>query len=68
MTVNARMSGSLASATGTITIDLVDSQTGKLVWRGWSDGTLDGIDAQAVIEARVDQAVTRIMEKLPPRF
>ena len=53
---------------GTITIDLVDSRTNKLVWRGWSEGSLDGIDAQAVIEARVDDAVAKIMTRLPPRM
>lgn len=51
---------------GTITLDLVDAHTNKLVWRGWSEGTLDGIDNQALIEARVDEAVTKILQKLPP--
>ena len=53
---------------GTITIDLVDSRTNRLVWRGWSEGTLDGIDQQDVIEARVDAAVASIMQRLPPRL
>lgn len=53
---------------GTITIDLVDSRTNRLVWRGWSEGNLDGIDAQDVIEARVDEAVSKIMTRLPPRM
>jgi hypothetical protein len=53
---------------GTITIDFVDAHTNKLVWRGWSEGSLDGIDAQAVIESRVDEAVTKILDKLPPRL
>jgi hypothetical protein len=51
---------------GTITIDLVDARTNRLVWRGWSEGTLDGIDNQALLEARVDDAVTKILQKLPP--
>jgi hypothetical protein len=53
---------------GTITIDLVDNRTNRLVWRGWSEGSLDGIDSQDVIEARVDDAVSRIMTRLPPRM
>jgi hypothetical protein len=53
---------------GTITIDLVDAKTRKLVWRGWSDGSLDGIDSQTTIEARVDEAVAKIMKQLPPRI
>lgn len=51
---------------GTITIDLVDAKTNKLVWRGWSEGVLDGIDDQSIMESRVDAAVTMILQKLPP--
>ena len=53
---------------GTITLDFVDAATNKLVWRGWSEGTLDGIDNQAVLEARVDEAVSKILQQLPPRL
>ncbi|MGE0450790.1 MAG: DUF4136 domain-containing protein [Vicinamibacterales bacterium] len=52
---------------GSITIDLVDARTKKLVWRGWSEGSLDAIDNQATIEAMVDEAVRKIMHLLPPR-
>jgi hypothetical protein len=52
---------------GTITLDLVDARTKRLVWRGWSEGSFDGIDSQAIIEARVDEAVAKILERLPPR-
>lgn len=52
---------------GTITIDLVDPKTKKLVWRGWSEGSLDAIDNQNTIDAMVDEAVTKIMRLLPPR-
>lgn len=51
---------------GTLTLDLVDSRTKKLVWRGWSEGVLDGIDEQRVLESRLDDAVRRILSKLPP--
>ena len=53
---------------GTITLDFVDARTNKLVWRGWSKGSLDGIDNQSLIEARVDDAVAKILQKLPPRL
>jgi hypothetical protein len=53
---------------GTITIDFVDARTNKLVWRGWSEGTLEGIDSQDLLESRVDEAVTKILQKLPPRI
>jgi hypothetical protein len=53
---------------GTITIDFVDSHTNRLVWRGWAEGSLDGIENQDLIEHRVTDAVTRILQKLPPRL
>jgi len=54
---------------GTLLIDLVDSRTNKVVWRGWAKDSVDGmIDNQEWMEAKVDQAVTRILEKLPRRL
>lgn len=53
---------------GTLTIDLVDARTNRLVWRGWSEGALDGIDDQSMMEARIDTAVTKILTRLPPRL
>jgi hypothetical protein len=54
---------------GTLFVDFVDARTNKLVWRGWAEGSVDGvIDDQAWMEARVDEAVARILERLPPRL
>jgi hypothetical protein len=51
---------------GTIVVDLVDARTRRLVWRGWAEGSLDGaIDDQTFMEGRIDEAVARIMERLP---
>ena len=51
---------------GTIVIDLVDARTHRLVWRGWAEGSIDGVvDNQEWMEKRVDDAVARIMERLP---
>ena len=53
---------------GTLLIDLVDSRTEKLVWRGWAEGGLDNaIDNQKLMEARIDETVRRIFEKLPTK-
>ena len=53
---------------GTIVIDLIDARTRRMVWRGWDEGSIDGIvDDQARLEKRVDDAVARILEKLPRR-
>lgn len=51
---------------GTLLIDLVDARTDGLVWRGWAKGSIDGvIDDQSWMEQRVDEAVARIMRRLP---
>jgi hypothetical protein len=54
---------------GTLLVDLVDSRTHKLVWRGWAEGTMDGlIDNQRLLEQRIDKAVAQIMQRLPGRL
>lgn len=54
---------------GTIVVDLVDARTNRLVWRGWAEGSIDGaIDDQTFMERRIDEAVARIMERLPSRL
>jgi hypothetical protein len=51
---------------GTLFVDLIDARTNALVWRGWAEGRLDGaIDDQDWMEARVEEAVARILERLP---
>ena len=54
------------SDVGTLVIDLVDPQTRKVVWRGWAKDAFAGvIDSQALMEARIDEAVARILKRLP---
>jgi len=54
---------------GTLLLDFVDARTNKLVWRGWAEGGLDGvIDNQDWMEEKIDQAVARILERLPRRL
>jgi hypothetical protein len=54
---------------GTLFVDLVDPRTNKLVWRGWAEGSVEGgIDNQDWMEARVDEAVKRILARLPRRL
>jgi hypothetical protein len=51
---------------GTLVVDLIDAGTKRLVWRGWAEGSIDGvIDNQVWMEARIDEAVARILEHLP---
>jgi hypothetical protein len=51
---------------GTLFVDLVDPRTGRLIWRGWAEGSIDGvIDNQASMESQIDQAVAKILTRLP---
>jgi hypothetical protein len=52
---------------GTLLLDFVDARTNKLVWRGWAEGSMDGVDNQAWMEQKVDDAVNRILARLPRR-
>jgi hypothetical protein len=51
---------------GTLVIDFVDARTDRLVWRGWAEDTMDGaIDNQRLMEQKIDDAVARILQRLP---
>ncbi len=51
---------------GSLVVDLTDSRTNRLLWRGWAEDSVDGmIDDQNYMERRIDAAVSRIMERLP---
>ena len=53
---------------GTIVVDLIDARTRRLVWRGWEEGSFDGVvNDQAWMEKRIDRSVARILEQLPRR-
>jgi hypothetical protein len=52
--------------TGTLLVDLIDRRTNTLAWRGWAEGSLDGvIDDQRWMEAAIDKAVAQILARLP---
>jgi hypothetical protein len=53
---------------GTLTLDMVDTRTNRLVWRGWAERSFEGIvDNQQWLERQVDEAVDRILRKYPVR-
>jgi len=53
---------------GTLVIDLVEARSKRLIWRGWSEGNVEGvIDNQRWMEERIDDAVTEIFKRLPSR-
>ena len=54
---------------GTLVVDLVDTATGRLVWRGWADSALgELINNQPAMEQRIDESVVRILKRLPSRL
>jgi hypothetical protein len=53
---------------GSLVIDLLDSRTDKLFWRGWINGVVgDAIDDQSRMEQRIDEAVARIFARFPAK-
>ena len=58
--------GSSVYDAGTLLIDFTDSQSNQLMWRGWAERGLEGvIDDQTWMDKTIDDAVTRIMARLP---
>jgi hypothetical protein len=54
---------------GTLVLDFVDPRTNKVVWRGWAEGSMDGVvENQDVMDAKLDKAVAQILERLPRRL
>jgi hypothetical protein len=53
---------------GTLVVDLVDARTNKLIWRGWAQNSVEDMLHDRDRMARtIDQAVTEMMKRLPPR-
>jgi len=56
----------IAYEQGTIVLDVVDTHTNRVVWRGWAQDSIDGvIDNQESLRKEVNTAVTRMTELFP---
>lgn len=54
---------------GTLFVDLVEPKTDKVLWRGWAEGSLDGVvDNQSWMESKIDETVAKILTRLPSRM
>jgi hypothetical protein len=52
---------------GTLVVDLVDAGSHLVIWRGWSEGNVDGlIDNQKWLDEQLDDTIKRIFDQLPP--
>ncbi len=54
-------------AQGTLILDIVDSSTDRLVWRGSAQAEVYSYSTPEQREARIDDAVAQILERFPPR-
>lgn len=53
---------------GTLLLDFIEPRSNTLVWRGWAEGSIEGvIDNQAWMNERIDAAVRRILVTFPAK-
>jgi hypothetical protein len=58
--------GALVYDAGTLLLDFVEPRSNTLVWRGWAEGSVEGvIDNQAWMNEKIDTAVERILAAFP---
>ncbi len=51
---------------GTLILDIVDAQTKQLIWRGTAQGAVDPSASPQERQERLNEAVSKILEKFPP--
>jgi hypothetical protein len=53
---------------GTLVLDVVDARTNKVIWRGWAlDSVEDVLNNQDTMARKINQAVTRMLDRFPSR-
>jgi hypothetical protein len=51
---------------GTLVIDIVETRTNRVIWRGWAQTSIEGVlGNRDRMERRINEAVTRILQMLP---
>ena len=51
---------------GTLIVDVIDASTNRLVWRGWAQGSVEGVlGNRARLARRIDQSVGGLFVRLP---
>ena len=52
---------------GTLVLDVIDTRTNKLIWRGWAQHSVeDMLDDPDTMANTIEQAVSRMLLRLPP--
>jgi hypothetical protein len=61
-------SGVIEYEAGTLVLDIVDTRTNRVIWRGWAQDSVEGVlDNEDRMERKINEAVTRMLARLPPR-
>src|SRR3990172_3175103 len=51
---------------GTLVLDIVDTRTNQVIWRGWARQGIEGLfEDRDRMARRIDEAVGRMLERLP---
>jgi hypothetical protein len=51
---------------GTLVLDVIDTRTNRLIWRGWAQGSVKRmLDNQDTMARQIDDAVTRMFMRFP---
>jgi hypothetical protein len=54
---------------GTLVLDIVDARTDRVIWRGWAqDSVEDVLDNEDRMARKINEAVSRMLARLPPRL
>ena len=61
------LQGRIEYDAGTLVIDIIDAHTNRLIWRGWAQNSVEDMLHDRDRMARtIEQAVTRMLQRLPP--
>jgi hypothetical protein len=54
---------------GTLVLDIVDTRTNKVIWRGWAqDSVEDVLNNEDRMARKINEGVMRMLARLPPRL
>jgi hypothetical protein len=54
---------------GTLVLDIVDTSTNKVIWRGWAqDSVEDMLNNEDRMARKINEAILRMLARLPPKL